>query len=102
MITRRKLLRRFLPIISTGFLIHPDISWKWIANAWAAVKEILPREFSKSKLKNMNPAEVDPRNLDLDPLDQFGTMGPTDIVVNVATYRLKIGGEVHRPLSLTY
>ena len=50
----------------------------------------------------MNPAQVDPRNLDLDPTDTFGTMGPTDIAIDVATYRLKIGGEVSRPLSLTY
>jgi len=50
----------------------------------------------------MNPAHVDPRNLDLDPIDKFGTMGPTDIAIDLATYRLKIGGEVSRPLSLTY
>jgi sulfoxide reductase catalytic subunit YedY len=66
------------------------------------VKEILPKGFSKSKLKDMNPAHVDPRNLDLDPTDKFGTMGPTDILVDLTTYRLKIGGEVNRPLSLTY
>ena len=102
MITKRKLLRRYLSIISVGFLIHLDGSWRWIANAWAVVKEILPKGFSKSKLKDMNPAHVDPRNLDLDPTDKFGTMGPTDILVDLTTYRLKIGGEVNRPLSLTY
>ena len=102
MITRRKLLRRYLSIISIGFLIHLDGSWRWIANAWAVVKEILPKGFSKSKLKDMNPAHVDPRNLDLDPTGKFGTMGPTDIAIDLVTYRLKIGGEVDRPLSLTY
>ena len=102
MITRRKLLRRYLSIISIGFLIHLDGSWRWIANAWAVVKEILPKGFSKCKLKDMNPAHVDPRNLDLDPTGKFGTMGPTDIAIDLATYRLKIGGEVDRPLSLTY
>jgi len=102
MITRRKLLTRYLSIISVGFLIHLDGSWRWIANAWAVVKEILPKGFSKSKLKDMNPAHVDPRNLDLDPTDKFGTMGSTDIAIDLATYRLKIGGEVNRPLSLTY
>jgi sulfoxide reductase catalytic subunit YedY len=102
MITRRMLLRRYLPIISAGFFISLGSFRGWIANAWAAVKEILPKGFSKSKLKDMNPADIDPRNLDLDPTDTFGTMGPTDIAVNVATYRLKIGGEVNRPLALTY
>jgi len=102
MITRRKLLRRYLPIISAGFLFHLSGFWGWIAKAWAFVKEILPKGFSKSKLKDMNPAHVDPRNLDLDSTDKFGTMGPTDIAIDLATYRLKIGGEVNRPLSLTY
>ena len=50
----------------------------------------------------MNPAEIDNRSLDIDPLDQFGTMGPTDISVDLAAYRLKVTGEVGRPLSLRY
>jgi len=102
MITRRKLLRRWLSAVTGGFIICSLNSWRWVANAWAAVKEILPKGFSKSKLKDMNPAQVDPRNLDLDPTDTFGTMGPTDIAIDVATYRLTIGGEVSRPLSMTY
>jgi sulfoxide reductase catalytic subunit YedY len=89
-------------MVAGGFIICSLKPRSWISNAWATVKEILPKGFSKSKLKDMNPADIDPRNLDLDPTDTFGTMGPTDIVVNVATYRLKIGGEVNRPLALTY
>jgi len=50
----------------------------------------------------MNPAEIDNRNLDVDPLDQFGTMGPTDIAVDLKTYQLKVSGKVGRPLSLSY
>ena len=50
----------------------------------------------------MNPAEADNRNLDIDPLDQFGTMGPTDVSVDLAAYRFKVTGEVSRPLSLRY
>jgi sulfoxide reductase catalytic subunit YedY len=50
----------------------------------------------------MNPAEIDNRNLEIDPLSQFGTMGPTDISVDIRTYRLKISGEVAQPLSLAY
>ena len=102
MITRRRLLKRCLSAVAGGFIICSLSSWRWIANAWAVVKEILPKGFSKSKLKDMNPAHVDPRNLDLDSTDKFGTMGPTDIAIDLATYRLKIGGEVSRPLSLTY
>ena len=50
----------------------------------------------------MNPAEVDSRNLEIDPLEKFGTMGPTDVNVDLKKYRLKIAGKVERPLSLTY
>lgn len=50
----------------------------------------------------MNPAEIDSRDLDIDPLEQFETMGPTDVSVDVTVFRLKVTGEVHRPLSLRY
>ncbi|MBN2244863.1 MAG: molybdopterin-dependent oxidoreductase [Candidatus Aminicenantes bacterium] len=50
----------------------------------------------------MNPAEIDSRNLEIDPLNQFGTMGPTDVVIDLKTYRLKVTGKVGRPLSLSY
>ena len=50
----------------------------------------------------MNPEEIDNRNLEVDPLEKFGTMGPTDVAVDINTYRLKITGKVKQPLSLTY
>jgi len=50
----------------------------------------------------MNPAEIDSRNLEIDPLNQFGTMGPTDIAIDLKTYQLKLTGKVGRPLSLSY
>jgi len=56
----------------------------------------------QSKLKNMNPAEVDNRNLEIDPLKKFETMGPTDVAIDLKTYRLKVTGKVERPLSLSY
>jgi len=50
----------------------------------------------------MNPAEIDNRNLEVDPLNQFGTMGPTDVAIDLKTYRLKLTGKVGHPLSLSY
>jgi len=50
----------------------------------------------------MNPAEIDSRNLEIDPLKKFGTMGPTDVAIDLKTYRLKVTGKVERPLSLSY
>jgi len=53
-------------------------------------------------LLNMNPADIDNRDLEVDPLNQFGTMGPTDVAIDLKTYRLKLTGKVERPLSLSY
>jgi len=50
----------------------------------------------------MNPEEIDNKNLEIDPLNQFGTMGPTDVAIDLKTYRLKVTGKVGHPLSLSY
>jgi DMSO/TMAO reductase YedYZ molybdopterin-dependent catalytic subunit len=92
--TRRKFL------ISS--ILIPPFFLKFISTLWAQVKKILPKGFKREELKNMNPAEIDNRNLDIDPLEKFGTMGPTDVAVDGKTYRLKITGAVLHPLSLSY
>jgi sulfoxide reductase catalytic subunit YedY len=90
--------RIFLKIGLGTFLL----GWSFVSNAWAKAKQLLPKGFPKNQLLNMNPAEVDNRNLEIDPLDQFGTMGPTDVAIDSKTYRLKVTGKVGRPLSLSY
>jgi DMSO/TMAO reductase YedYZ molybdopterin-dependent catalytic subunit len=92
--TRRKFL-------ITSILIPPFFS-QFVSSLWAQAKKILPKGFKREELKNMNPAEIDNRNLDIDPLGKFGTMGPTDIAVDLKTYRLKVTGAVGHPLSLSY
>jgi sulfoxide reductase catalytic subunit YedY len=94
--TRRKLLRMWFWASLSSLVFHP------LSICWAKAKQILPKGFSKSKLKDMNPAEIDSRNLEVDPLKKFGTMGPTDVVIDLKTYRLKVTGKVERPLSLSY
>ena len=78
------------------------LGWSLVSNVWAKAKQLLPKGFPKNQLLNMNPAEIDNRNLEIDPVDQFGTMGPTDIAIDLRTYRLKVTGKVGRPLSLSY
>jgi len=78
------------------------LGWGFVAKVWAKAKQLLPKGFPKKQLLNMNPAEIDNRNLEVDPLNQFGTMGSTDIVINSKTYRLKVTGKVDRPLALSY
>jgi len=102
MLTRRGILKRSFWAILFG-LAHPFIiPWKWVSKSCAQDRRLLPKGFPRSKLADMNPAEIDNRDLDIDPLDQFGTMGPTDLTVDLVTFRLKVTGEVHRPLSLSY
>jgi len=78
------------------------IGWKFISISWAKAKKLLPRGFPRDELKNMNPEEIDNRNLEIDPLEKFGTMGPTDVAIDSKTYRLKVTGKVERPCSLSY
>jgi DMSO/TMAO reductase YedYZ molybdopterin-dependent catalytic subunit len=92
--TRRKFL-------ISSILIPPFFS-QFASSLWAQAKKILPKSFKKEELRNMNPAEIDNRNLDIDHLEEFGTMGPTDVAVDVKTYQLKITGAVNHPLSLSY
>jgi DMSO/TMAO reductase YedYZ molybdopterin-dependent catalytic subunit len=99
--TRRKFLRKSLWISFGGFLLSSFL-WNFVSNSWAKARQLLPKGFSKNQLKEMNPAEIDSRNLEIDPLDQFGTMGPTDVAIDLKTYRLKVTGKVGHPLSLSY
>jgi sulfoxide reductase catalytic subunit YedY len=94
--TRRKLIRTSFGALLSSLVFNP------FSICWAKAKQLLPKGFPKNQLLNMNPAEVDNRNLEIDPLNRFGTMGPTDVAIDLKTYRLKIVGKVKQPLSLSY
>jgi sulfoxide reductase catalytic subunit YedY len=94
--TRRRLLKTWFWASLSSLVFHP------LSICWAKTKKLLPKGFSKNQLKEMNPAEIDNRNLEVDSLDQFGTMGPTDVAIDLKTYRLKVTGKIERPLSLGY
>ena len=63
---------------------------------------ILPKDTDRKKLRNMNPARLDIRNLEPTLLKDFETMGDTGYTVNLDTWRLEVAGRVGTPLSLTY
>ena len=67
-----------------------------------AQKIILPKDTDRKKLRNMDPAKLDSRNLAPTPLKDFETMGDTGYTVNLDTWRLEVAGRVGTPLSLTY
>jgi len=93
--TRRKLIKGWLGASLAALFLNP-------LSLWAKVKKILEKGFPKDQLLNMNPADVDSRNLEIDPLDKFGTMGPTDVPVDIKTYRLRITGKLDHSVSLSY
>ncbi len=99
--TRRNFLRKSIGLSLTVSAINSFL-WKFVSSSWAKVKQILPKDFPKNQMVQMNPAEIDNRNLEIDSLNRFGTMGPTHVAVDIKTYRLKISGKVKQPLILTY
>lgn len=99
--TRRNFLRKSFWVSLGGFFLTSSLG-TFVSMVWAKAKQLLPKWFPKNQLLNMNPEEIDNRNLEVDPLNQFGTMGPTDVAIDSKTYRLKVTGKVGRPLSLSY
>jgi DMSO/TMAO reductase YedYZ molybdopterin-dependent catalytic subunit len=65
-------------------------------------KIILPKGTPRESLIDKNPADLDARNLELTPLEKFGTMGLSDYTVNLAKWRLEVEGHVKKPLRLSY
>jgi DMSO/TMAO reductase YedYZ molybdopterin-dependent catalytic subunit len=99
--TRRDLARLALGGVLGGSALFGSLcaTTRW---AWAAGRKVLTRETTRANLIHENPADLDTTHLEITPLDAFETMGPTDRVVDLATWRLEIAGLVRRPLRLTY
>ncbi len=99
--TRRNFVRMaFGSFLGVGFLLSPLFST--LQRGWAAIRKVLVKETKRESLVNENPAALDATNLEITPLEDFGTMGPTDRVVDLNTWRLEVSGHVQRPLSLKY
>ncbi len=65
-------------------------------------KIILPKDTKRESLVGKNPSDLDSRNLEITPLHDFETMGPTDHKVDLDAWRLEVKGHVRTPLELTY
>jgi DMSO/TMAO reductase YedYZ molybdopterin-dependent catalytic subunit len=74
----------------------------WTQRLWAATRKVLMPGTDRKKLIREDPAQLDASGLEVTPLEQFETMGATDRVLDVATWRLEITGNVAAPVSLTY
>jgi len=100
--TRRQVLRFTVGALSgLCFLYNPllkGMRWAWATGS----RVILPKGTETHSLISKNPANLDARNLEITPLEHFGTMGLKDHVVDLDSWRLEVTGEVRKPLSLTY
>jgi DMSO/TMAO reductase YedYZ molybdopterin-dependent catalytic subunit len=75
----------------------------WVRKALAKVKKIiLPHGTPPETLKGKDPANLDTRNLELTPIENFRTMGTTKHRVDLKTWQLEVSGHLQRPLQLTY
>jgi sulfoxide reductase catalytic subunit YedY len=98
--------RQFIKLI-LGFFAGLGVLFSPLAAGvrllWAKAKKIiLPKETRMDTLVGKDPADLDTRNLDLTPVEEFETMGLSDHHVNLEKWRLEIDGHVHRPLKFTY
>jgi len=98
--TRRHFLRLAVGSSVAGVaLLGPLFSARqW---TWAAARKVLPKGTTRESLIQEDPAALDATNLEITPLEHFGTMGPTNEVVDPGAWRLQISGQVKRVLSLT-
>ena len=98
--------RQFLKI-TFGFLaglvwvMNPFFSF--IQTAHSKLKKvILPKGTRLSSLVSRNPAELDTRNLEIEPVKDFETMGTSDYEVDLGQWRLRVSGKVEQTMHLTY
>lgn len=98
--TRRYFTRLALAGLFGGSAFFGPSSWT--RQLWAAARKVLAAGTERKNLIHEDPAKLDASNLEVTPLDAFETMGPTDRVVDLATWRLEVTGRVEKPMSFTY
>ena len=94
-----KILLGFFSLIALTF--SPFFSL--IRRAYSEAKRvILPKGTKVESLIGKVPKELDTRNLEVTPLEDFQTMGLDDYEVDLDKWRLQVTGRVKMPLQLTY
>jgi DMSO/TMAO reductase YedYZ molybdopterin-dependent catalytic subunit len=100
--SRRKFIGRVLFVFGgLVLLLEPTLSF-W-SEAWGKLKrKVLSRETRRNSLVNENPGNLDARNFEITPLEDFATMGLSDHPVELNHWTLKVEGLVQTPLRLSY
>jgi sulfoxide reductase catalytic subunit YedY len=99
---RRRFIKTLLGFfVSLGVFLSPAAGL--VRKALAKAKKIiLPKGTRPESLRGQDPAALDTRNLELTPVEKFGTMGTTNHRVDVKTWQLEVSGHLERPLKLSY
>ena len=102
MYKRRQFLKLGLGMVAgiSSFLSPMFSAARWVYAK--GEKIILPKGTSRESLIDKDPSKLDTRNLEITNLDDFETMGTTNLHVDMDTWRLEIKGSVKKPLSFTY
>jgi len=98
----RQFLKKSLQFFAgLGAFWYPFSSANRLAYA-KTEKIILPENTSRESLIHKNPSQLDTRNLELTPLENFRTMGVSVYTADMDKWRLQITGLLSQPLQLTY
>ncbi|MBW2483341.1 MAG: molybdopterin-dependent oxidoreductase [Deltaproteobacteria bacterium] len=98
--------RHFIKLLLSGFaglgFVFSPLA-DTVREAWARTKKIvLPKGTRMENLIGKDPADLDTRNLELTPLEDFETMGLDDHRVDLNEWKLEIDGLVQHPIKLAY
>ncbi len=100
---RREFLKMGVGAMATGiglFLTPLFSAVRWVSAEAARV--ILPKGTKLKSLISKNPADLDTRNLEITPLENFGIMGLSEHKEDMARWHLEVMGAVKNPLQLSY
>jgi DMSO/TMAO reductase YedYZ molybdopterin-dependent catalytic subunit len=99
---RRRFIKTLLGFFASLGAFFSPVAFL-VRNALATAKKIiLPKGTRPETLKGQDPATLDTRNLELTPVEKFGTMGTTKHPVDVKTWQLEVSGHLEHPLKLSY
>ena len=100
--TRRQFLKKISNAVAfLGIIYMPFVSGiRW---AWGKTQKIiLPKGTKREALIQENPADLDTRDLEITPLNNFETMGLVDHRVTLNEWHLEVTGHVETMVLLTY
>jgi sulfoxide reductase catalytic subunit YedY len=100
--TRREAIR-IITSVGAGIWAFCGLAGAGIRYVCAEVKRrVLPKGTRMSTLVGENPAELDTRQLEVTPMEQFDTMGQTHYSISAENWKLEVDGAVDRPTTFTY